>query len=148
MDNFLPDDPRRYPKSPRVSAHTIVRKGNQVLLVKRGYEPFKGEWAPPGGGIELGETVYDAGKREVLEETSVDVEIDDIQDIENFIRRDAAGKVEAHVILIRLLAHYVSGVAKAGDDAADVGWFTADEVKKIPWPPYLHDLVLQAFNSH
>ena len=146
MDSLPLDDPRRYPKSPRVSAHVIVRKDNQVLLIKRGGEPFKGMWAPPGGGVELGETVYEAGKREVHEESSVEIEIEGIQEIEDFIRRDAQGKVEIHVILIRLLARYVSGTAKAGDDATEVGWFTIDELDELPLRTNIRDLILQAMS--
>ena len=146
MDSLPLDDPRRYPKSPRVSAHVIVRKDNQVLLIKRGGEPFKGMWAPPGGGVELGETVYEAGKREVHEESSVEIEIEGIQEIEDFIRRDAQGKVEIHVVLIRLLARYVSGTVKAGDDATEVGWFTIDELDELPLRTKIHDLILQAMS--
>ena len=146
MDSLPPDDPRRYPKSPRVSAHVIVRKDNRVLLIKRGGEPFKGMWAPPGGGVELGETIYEAGKRELHEESSVEIEIEGIQEIEDFIRRDAQGKVEIHVILIRLLARYVSGTAKAGDDATEVGWFTIDELDELPLRTKIHDLILQAMS--
>jgi len=67
-----PGDSRIYPKSPRVSAHTTVLKDDKVLLIKRGYQPYKDTWAPPGGGVELGETVFEAGKREVREESAVE----------------------------------------------------------------------------
>ena len=146
MSILPPGDPRRYPKSPRVSAHVIVRKDNQVLLIKRGGEPFKGMWAPPGGGVELGETVYDAGKREVLEESGIECEIEGIQEIDDQIYRDAQGKVEVHTIIMRLLARYISGTVKASDDAADAGWFTIDELDGLHIPEKMRDLILQALS--
>ena len=90
MDSPPPGDPRRYPVSRVVIAAVLVRKDNRVLLAKRSGEPFKGLWAPQGGGVELGETVFEAGRREVHEETAVDTEIEGIQEVEDFIRR--AGK--------------------------------------------------------
>lgn len=146
MDGLPPGDPRRYPKSPRVSAHVLVRNDNKVLLIKRGGEPFKGLWAPPGGGVELGETVFEAGKREVQEESGIEVEIEGIQEVEDYIRHDAQGKVEAHTVLIRLLARYVSGMIKAGSDAADAGWFAVSEIDRLPLRPHVHDLVIQAMS--
>ena len=66
MDGIPPGDTRRYPKAPVPIAAVLVRRGNKVLLAKRGGEPFKGLWAPPGGSVELGETVYEAGRPELL----------------------------------------------------------------------------------
>ncbi len=147
MDGLLPlGDPRRYPKSPRVSAHVMVRKDNKVLLIKRGGEPYKGTWAPPGGGVELGETVYEAGKREVREESGVEIEIEGIQEIDDHIRRDEQGKVEVHTILIRLLSRYVSGTVKVGSDAADGGWFAIDELDGLTIRPKIKNLILQALS--
>ena len=146
MSILPPGDSRRYPKSPLISAHVIVRRDNQVLLIKRGGEPFKGMWAPPGGGVGLGETVYDAGKREVLEETDIECEIEGIQEIDDQIYRDAEGKVEVHTIIMRLLARYVSGTVKASDDAADAGWFTIDELDALHIPEKLRDLILRALS--
>ena len=146
MSILPPGDSRRYPKSPRVSAHVIVRKDNEVLLIKRGGEPFKGMWAPPGGGVELGETVYDAGKREVLEESGVECEIEGIQVIDDQIYLDSQGKVEVHTIIMRLLARYVSGTAKAESDAADVGWFTIDKLDGLNIPEKLRKLIVQALS--
>jgi 8-oxo-dGTP diphosphatase len=146
MDKFLPGDPRRYPQFPRVSAHVMVCRDNKVLLIQRGGEPYKGTWAPPGGGIELGETVYDAGKREVREESGVEVEIEGIQEIQDFIRHDKDGNVEAHTILIRLLARYVNGTPKAASDAADIGWFTLDEINELPMSDKARELVIKALS--
>jgi len=147
MSILPPGDTRRYPNRPLISAHVIVRKDNKVLLIKRGGEPFKGMWAPPGGGVELGETVYDAGKREVLEETGIECEIEGIQEIDDQIYRDGEGKVEVHTVIMRLLARYVSGTAKASDDAADAGWFTIDELDELSLPTRIRNLVLRALSG-
>ena len=72
MDGLPSEDPRRYPVSPVVVAAVLVRKDDKVLLAKRGGAPFKGLWAPPGGSVELGETVFQAGKRELHEETGIE----------------------------------------------------------------------------
>jgi 8-oxo-dGTP diphosphatase len=144
MGILSPGDPRRYPTTPRVSAHTIVRKGNRILLIQRGGEPFKGTWAPPGGGVELGETVYDAGKREVFEETGIECKIEGIQEIDDQIYLDEDGKVEVHTVIIRLLARYVGGEATANSDAADAGWFSIDELDGLLIPEKLREIVLRA----
>ena len=144
MGILSPGDPRRYPKTPLISAHTIVRKDDRVLLIQRGGEPFKGIWAPPGGGIDLGETVYDAGKREVLEETGIECEIEGVQEIDDQIYLDSEGKVEVHTVIIRLLARYVSGEARGSSDAADAGWFTVDELDGLNMPDRLRELAARA----
>ncbi|MFC1954791.1 NUDIX hydrolase [Chloroflexota bacterium] len=146
MEGLPPGDSRRYPKSPRVSAHTTILNGNKVLLIKRAGEPYKGTWAPPGGGIELGETVYEAGKREVREESAVEVEIEGILKIDDHIRLDEEGKVEVHTILIRLLSRYVSGTPKAGSDAADVGWYTVDELDGLNMRPTIRDMLIRVMS--
>ena len=147
MSTLTPDDPRRYPNSPVVIAAVLVRREDKVLLVKRGGEPFKGLWAPPGGVIELGETVFEAGKRELLEETCVDAEIDGVQEVEDYIHHDAEGKVEAHLIIIRLLGSYAGGTAKADSDADDVGWYTINEMDSLPLRPGVRELSIQAMSK-
>ncbi len=146
MDGLPPGDSRRYPKSPVAIAAVLVRRGDKVLLAKRGGEPFKGLWAPPGGSVELGETVFEAGRREVLEETGVDTQIDGIQTIEDFIRRDSEGKVQAHLMIVRLLGTYLAGTAKADSDADDVGWYSVQEMEGIPLRPGVRELAVQGLS--
>jgi 8-oxo-dGTP diphosphatase len=56
---------RRYPERPWVGAGIAVIRDGQLLMVKRGKEPSKGKWSIPGGAIEPGETLEEAGTREV-----------------------------------------------------------------------------------
>ena len=146
MDGLPYDDPRRYPTSPVLVAAVLVRKDDKVLLAKRGWDPFKGLWAPPGGSVELGETVFQAAKRELREETGIDAEVIGIQTVEDLINRDKEGKVETHITIIRLLGKYISGIAKAESDADDVGWFSIDELDGLPLRPGVRELVTEALS--
>ena len=146
MDSLPSGDPRKYPTSPVVVAAVLVRRDDKVLLAKRGWEPYKGLWAPPGGSVELGETVYQAGKRELREETGIDAEIVGIQTVEDLIHRDEEGTVETHIIIIRLLGRYLRGTAKADSDADDAGWFSVDELEGLPLRPGVRELVTEALS--
>lgn len=61
-------------QNPKPTATLICIKGDEILLVKRAFDPGKGEWSLPGGFIELGETPEEAAKRELKEETNLDGE--------------------------------------------------------------------------
>jgi len=120
-----------------VAVHPIVFRDDQIVLVKRAKEPSKGKWSLPGGRIELGETVYEAAKREVLEECSIEIDIERLFDIGDSIIPDAEGHTSYHIVLIYLLARYNAGDIKAGSDEADIGWFTIAEATQLDMHPQL-----------
>jgi len=60
-------------KAPVVAVSALVRRGAEVLLIKRASEPCKGMWALPGGKVEYGERLADAARREIAEEVGLDV---------------------------------------------------------------------------
>ncbi len=119
---------RDYPDQPVVGVGVVVWRGNQVLLVRRGRPPRLDEWSLPGGRQELGETVADAGRREVLEETGVQVEIRDVVAVVDMIDRDEQGRVRFHYTLVDLLGEWQAGDPVAGDDAVAAAWATLDEL--------------------
>lgn len=119
---------RLYPDTPLVAVGVVVIHEGKVLLVRRGNAPSKGLWAVPGGRVELGETLMDAAAREVLEETGIVVSDAEVLWGFDKIERDEEGAVRHHYVVVDLQARYVSGRAEAGDDASDVGWFTAQEL--------------------
>jgi 8-oxo-dGTP diphosphatase len=113
---------RTYPERPIVGVGAVVLDGDQVLLVKRANEPLKGEWSLPGGAVDVGETLEDAIRREVREETSLDVEVGPVVDVLDRIRCDPDGRVKFHYVLVDFLCRPIGGEIRRGSDAEEVVW--------------------------
>jgi 8-oxo-dGTP diphosphatase len=143
LANTKKDDDRRYPSLPISSVGAVVRKGGKILLVRRGQEPHKGMWSIPGGAIELGETIYEAAAREVLEECNVEIKIKRVLDAVENIVKDGSGRIRFHYVIIDLQAEYISGELKAGTDAAECGWFTPAAAAKMNLTPTLRAMFLR-----
>jgi 8-oxo-dGTP diphosphatase len=111
----------------------LVDGSGRVLLVRRGHEPYAGRWSLPSGRAEPGEDVREAASREVLEETGLDVEVDELLGVVR--RQDAAG--EFHYEIHDFACRIVGGTLVAGDDAAEVGWFTEAQMAELPLSPGL-----------
>lgn len=100
----------------------LIIDRDRILLVQRGKQPLKGWWSLPGGVVETGEQLTEAIKREVREETGLDVEPQIVVEIFERILRDKEGKPEYHYVLIDYLCKAKGGEPKPGDDAAAVEW--------------------------
>ncbi len=121
---------REYPKLPMVGIGVVVWRERQVLLIRRGKPPRLGQWSLPGGLQELGETVFEGGRREVREETGTEVEITGVLDVIDSIQHDDAGRVRYHYTLVDLAAEWRAGEPVAGDDAAAAAWADADDLAR------------------
>ena len=119
---------RRYPARPIVGVGTVVLDGDMVLMIQRGKPPRQGSWSLPGGAQELGETIREAARREVREETGLEIEIFGLIDVVDSVRPDADDKIEYHYTLIDVAGHAVGGTLMAGGDAQDCQWFTRPEI--------------------
>lgn len=105
----------------------ILNRG-RILLVERGREPLKGYWSIPGGVVEAGELLQDAIRREVLEETGLEIKPLSVFEIFERIIRDAEGRPEYHYVLVDYLCRVVRGVPCAADDASAVRWVKKQDV--------------------
>ena len=141
MNDLEQDDGRWYPAHPMIGVAVVIFRENQILLAKRGKEPSQGKWSTPGGRLELGETIFEAAMREVLEECSVDIEVENIIDADDIIIRDDAGKIKYHFADIYVKAKYISGEVKAQSDVEECRWVTPEQMAELNMPPPLRDLL-------
>lgn len=126
--------PRAYPDRPWVGVGVVVWRDDRVLLVRRGKPPREGQWSLPGGAQHVGETVFETARREILEETGLDVTSLEVITVVDAITRDAAGAVQYHYTLVEVSAAWTGGEAVCGDDALDARWATVEEaVALVPW---------------
>jgi mutator protein MutT len=108
---------RRYPGSPMVGVGAIIFRDNSVLLVQRGREPSLGQWTLPGGLVELGESLEEAVRREVMEEVGLEVDVKDLVVALDRVILDSEGKIEYHYILLDFLCEAGSQQPHASSDA-------------------------------
>ncbi len=126
---------RRYPDRPFLGVGALIVQGDRILLCRRGKPPYQGFWSLPGGLVELGEPVLDALRREVREETGLEVTIDRFAEVYERITTDSDGRVEYHFTILDYLCRPESGTLRAGDDAADVRWFPRAELASLEMTP-------------
>ncbi len=107
------------PITPLLTVDCIVfdAKG-RVLLIRRGRPPFEGHYALPGGFVDVGETVEDACRRELLEETGVTVGRLHLVGVYSAPNRDPRG----HTVSVAFAARGRTARLRAGDDAAAAEW--------------------------
>lgn len=122
---------RAYPDRPVVGVGAVVWRGERVLLIRRAKPPRAGEWSLPGGAQELGEGVLDAARREVREETGLELARVELLTVVDSIGRDEDGRIRWHYTLVDVWAEAAEGEARPGSDAAEVGWFALDELEGL-----------------
>jgi 8-oxo-dGTP diphosphatase len=111
--------PVPFPETPALATDCVVVDAERrVLLIRRGRPPFKGRYALPGGFVEIGESVEDACRRELLEETGVKARRLELVGVYSDPGRDPRG----HTCAVVFLARVKQAVARAGDDAAAAQW--------------------------
>ena len=120
-----------YPKRPIAGVGVVVFRNEEVLLVKRKKAPYKGQWSIPGGKQRLGETVTQAARRELMEETGVEVNELTLIDVIDIMVPDEEGEILYHYIVVDYRAYWMSGECSPGDDALDVQWFNLSKLGSI-----------------
>jgi ADP-ribose pyrophosphatase len=138
-------DSREYPARPIPGVGVVVRKENQVLLIRRGNPPRRGEWSIPGGAVELGETWREAAVREVREECGVEITLGEIIDAIDILFRDDEGRPQYHYAIVDFAGTYVSGHVRAGSDGLDARWVSIDELETFEIAAMARDVILKSF---
>lgn len=133
---------REYPDRPIVGVGAIIIQNDKILLIRRGHAPMQGEWSLPGGVLEVGETLEEGIRREVLEETDLHIEPVAVVEVFDRIARDHAGRVQYHYVLVDFLCRVLGGTPVCGSDATDLRWTTLDDLDTIA--PFTREVIRKA----
>lgn len=112
---------------PIIGVGAVIWRAGSFVLIRRAKPPRAGEWSIPGGRLEFGESICDALKREVFEETGLEIELGHQIDVVELLPSSANG---SHFVLVDFTAHWVRGELRAGSDAADARWAVLDELDR------------------
>ena len=113
--------------SPKLVATTLVGNADSVLLIKRSYGAEKGLWAPPGGYVEQGEVVEEAARREVYEETGIEVTIKNLVGL--YSEKGRA------IVLAVFSAEWIGGkLHNQSPEVQEVGFFTVNNLPPLAFP--------------
>ncbi len=111
---------------PKVAAITLIQRDRQVLLTRRAWNPAKGRWTLPGGFVDCGEDPREAAIRECLEETGLEVAIDDLVDL-YYGRAHADG---ADIVIV-YSGRLVGGAILPDDDVDAVAFFGPADLPEL-----------------
>jgi len=106
-------------------AGVVCLRGGEVLLIRRGKAPLKGEWSLPGGRMEMGEGVAQTALRELAEETGVEAELLGLIDVVDHFHEGG------QMVLIDYAARWIAGEPVGGDDAMDARFFAINEAMAL-----------------
>jgi 8-oxo-dGTP diphosphatase len=136
---------REFPEVPLVGVGAIIIEDARVVLVKRAHPPLQAQWSIPGGVLEVGELVREAARREAREETGLTVEPGELLGVYDRVLRNAEQRVQYHYVLIDFLCRRVAGDLAAASDAAEVRWFTQEELPALKLAADTLDVIRKGF---
>ena len=135
---------REYPDYPLPAVSCVLfNKKGQVLMVRRANPPAQGKWSLPGGVVKTGEELEDALKREMLEESGLEVEVGPLLSVSSRIVRNRNGRIKYHFILLDYLCKWIGGLLKAGSDASEISWVNVDKIKNMETTEGIVEVILE-----
>jgi mutator protein MutT len=133
----------------------VVIENGQALLIRRGGEPLKGHWSIPGGTLELGESLEEAARRELEEETGLRVRVLELIEVFERIFHDEGHKEGAneqrpryHFVILDYLCERLDGEARPGSDVTDIAWAREEDLPAYHLTPTATRILKKAFTMH
>ncbi|MHC4778171.1 MAG: NUDIX hydrolase [Planctomycetota bacterium] len=131
----------KYPR-PALTADCVVfgldEEDLKILLIRRGIEPFQGQWALPGGFAQVGESLEDTARRELSEETGLKNVF--LEQLYTFSLPDRDPREHVVTVAYFALVNLSEHLVKASTDASDAAWFSVDDVPSLAFD---HDRILK-----
>lgn len=136
-----PADPRDYPHRPFLAVSAAIFCQGRVLLVRRARPSTRPVYTLPGGVVEAGETLHEAVRREIHEETSLDIEPGPLAGHREFILRDERGRVLRHFVIMAFTAHWRAGEIVLNGELSEARWVVPADVAGFPATEGLAEIV-------
>jgi 8-oxo-dGTP diphosphatase len=138
-------DPRAYPDRPYLAVSAAIIRDGHVLVARRARGPALGVWTLPGGVVEAGETLTEALKREVAEETGLAIEPVTLAGHREVVVRDNGGRVSRHFVILCFAARWIEGEPKLNEELSEARWLRPSELSGLNTTEGLAGIIAQAF---
>ncbi len=123
-------------KNPKLTVDGVIIKDEKILLIRRKNEPFRGQWALPGGFVEYGETVEEAVVREAEEETGLRTAVEKLVGVYSDPERDPRG----HTVSVVYFVSTGGETPRGNDDALEAKFFDLDDLPPLAFD---HDKIIK-----
>ena len=134
-----------YPDSPCLAVSAVIVRDGQFLIVRRAHPPVEGLFTLPGGRVEAGETLVQAIRREVREETGLTIEPQALAGYRDVITRGDGDRVERHFVVLAFAARWVAGEPRPNEEISEIRWIRPSELAALPATEGLAEIVAAAF---
>lgn len=154
---------RQYPERPVVGVGGVIVDRGRTVLIRRGTEPLLGQWSIPGGTIEIGETIEEAVRRELREETGLEVRVLELVELFDriYFAENRGAKARPlqdgpcaandekrpryHYVIADYLCELVGGEPQAGSDVTDLAFAREEELGKFQLTEKATSVLKKAF---
>jgi 8-oxo-dGTP diphosphatase len=138
---------RHYPDRPYLAVSAVIIRGGEFLAVRRARPPMQGLFTLPGGGVEIGESLLDAVRREVLEETGLTIEPLALAGYREAVTRDGAGRVPSHFVILAFAARWIAGEPRLNEELSEARWIRPAALRDLSTTEGLAQIVAMAFEQ-
>lgn len=140
-------DPRHYPERPYLAVSAVIVRDGEFLAVRRARPPMRGLFTLPGGCVEAGESLAEAVRREVREETGLTIEAGALAGYREVITRDDAGRVQRHFVILTFAARWVAGEPRLNEELLEARWIRPAGLRELSTTEGLAEIVAAAFEQ-
>jgi ADP-ribose pyrophosphatase YjhB (NUDIX family) len=138
-------DSRTYPTRPFLAVSAAILRDGKVLVVRRARAPASGVFSLPGGVVEAGETLSEALKREILEETQLTIEPVALAGHREVMMRDDGGRVSRHFVILCFASRWIAGEPRLNEELSEARWLRPSDLSGLNTTEGLAGIIAQAF---